>query len=87
MTPAETIDMARLASDPMVHLGTLKVREALRRWLESGAGHECRITLRQTRTVGLAWCVDLLDAHTCVASELRANLDDALAHALQQVKR
>lgn len=59
------------------------VKASLRRWLEGGAGREVITNLRRAARGGpLLWCVSLCDAHSCVASDLRADLTDAMAHAL-----
>jgi hypothetical protein len=82
-TPSEVIEQARLASDPMVHLGTLRVREALRRWLEAGPGRVAQLSMRRDAFgQGPFWLAELFDEHTCRGSSLRESADDALAHAV-----
>lgn len=75
--PADIIEQARLALDPVKSAHTYRVRERLRRWLEGGPNREARLTIRHG-----VWCIDLLDGDNVAATELRADHDDCLAHAI-----
>jgi hypothetical protein len=70
-------------TDPFKVAQVAHVRESLARWLEGGAGRDAHFSRRRSPGAqGVFWCVELFDAHTCRASVLRADFDDALAHAI-----
>jgi hypothetical protein len=84
-TPAEVIDQARLAIDPIKAMQAFRVIEAFRKWSDARPGRMMRSTsvkLSRSDLVGMA-DVSLYQDGLLVAECTSSDWFDALAHALQ----